>query len=240
LLRITDLNAVSAIARKHGFLAIADGTFTTPFLQQPLKHGFDLVIHSATKFLNGHSDVVAGIVVTGSRKLGDKIRFIQNAFGAVPGVQDCWLLMRGLKTLGVRLAAEQDTAYWLAKELQALPQVIRVHYPALAGHPGREIHAKQASGGGGVLSFELESPAFTRAFLRNVRLPLIAVSLGGVESIKTYPATMSHAAMPQKERARRGIGDNLVRLSVGLEAPTDLLADICQALEKGSRENIPA
>ncbi|NLC23776.1 MAG: methionine biosynthesis PLP-dependent protein, partial [Oxalobacter sp.] len=198
------------------------------------------VIHSATKFLTGHSDVVAGIVVAGSRELGERIRFIQNAFGAVPGAQDCWLLMRGLKTLGVRLAAEQDAAGWLAEQLQSLPQVIRVHYPALVGHPGREIHAQQASGGGGILSFELESPALTRAFLRNVHLPLIAVSLGGVESIMTYPATMSHAAMPPKERARRGIGDNLVRLSVGLEAPADLLADICQALEKGLRESVSA
>ncbi|MCD8140735.1 MAG: PLP-dependent aspartate aminotransferase family protein [Planctomycetaceae bacterium] len=230
LLRITDLHAVAAIAKARGLIAIADGTFTTPFLQRPLELGFDLVIHSATKFLNGHSDILAGVVVAATPELGQRLHFIQNAFGAVPGVQDCWLLLRGIKTLGVRLAAEQQTAAWLAEELCRLPEITRVHYPTLPGHPGREVHLRQASGGGAVVSFELRDADMTRAFLRRVRLPLLAVSLGGVESVMTYPVTMSHASMPPEERARRGIGDTLVRLSVGLEAGEDLLADMQQAL----------
>ena len=231
LLKITDLAAVAALARAHGLLAIADGTFTTPFLQRPLEHGFDLVVHSATKFLNGHSDVLAGAAVARSPELGQSLRFIQNAFGAVLGVQDSWLLMRGLKTLGARLAAEQATAHWLAERLRELPEVTRVHYPLLSDHPGREIHLRQASGGGAVLSFELADTAIARSFLRRLKLPLLAVSLGGVESIVTYPATMSHASMPAGERERRGITDRLVRMSVGLEAGADLLEDIRQALE---------
>ncbi|MCD8352460.1 MAG: PLP-dependent aspartate aminotransferase family protein [Planctomycetaceae bacterium] len=231
LLRITDLRAVAALAQKRGILAIADGTFTTPYLQRPLEFGFDLVIHSATKFLNGHSDILSGVVVAATQELGDKLKFIQNAFGAVPGVQDCWLLLRGIKTLGVRLEAEQRTAAWLAEELCRIPEITRVHYPALPGHPGRDIHLSQASGGGAVLSFELRDVELTRSFLRRVRLPLLAVSLGGVESVMTYPVTMSHASMPPEERARRGIGDTLVRLSVGLESGGDLLDDIRQALQ---------
>ena len=151
-LSITDLSAAAAVARRHNLLAIADGTFTTPFLQRPLECGFDLVIHSATKFLNGHSDVLAGAVIARTPELGEELRFIQNAFGAVLGVHDSWLLLRGLKTLGVRLAAEQETASWLAGRLADLPGVVKVHYPSLPGHPGREIHLRQAAGGGAVLS----------------------------------------------------------------------------------------
>lgn len=230
LLRITDLDAISTIAQEHGLLAIADGTFTTPFLQRPLEHGFDIVVHSATKFLNGHSDVLAGVAVARTAELGRRLKFIQNAFGAVLGVQDSWLLLRGLKTLGVRLAQEQTTALWLAEQLQTLPEVVRVYYPLLQDHPGRDIHARQASGGGAVLSFELTSGELALEFLRQLTLPLLAVSLGGVESIVTYPVTMSHAAMPPAERALRGITDRLVRISVGLEAGEDLLADIRRAL----------
>ena len=233
LLKITDLAAVASFARERGLMAIADGTFTTPFLQRPLEHGFDLVVHSATKFLNGHSDVLAGAAVAGSPELGRRLKFIQNAFGAVLGVHDSWLLLRGLKTLGARLAAEQATAHWLAERLRELPEVTRVHYPLLADHPGREIHLRQASGGGAVLSFELSGAALARSFLRRLKLPLLAVSLGGVESIMTYPATMSHASMPAEERERRGITDRLVRMSVGLEAGSDLLEDVRQALRPG-------
>ncbi|MDR1535709.1 MAG: PLP-dependent aspartate aminotransferase family protein [Planctomycetota bacterium] len=235
LLRITDLAAVAELAREHGLLAIADGTFATPFLQRPLDFGFDLVVHSATKFLNGHSDVLAGIAAARTEELGRRVKFVQNALGAVLGVQDCWLLLRGLKTLGVRLAREQATAGWLAERLEELPEVTRVYYPLLAGHPGREIHLRQAAGGGAVLSFELAGGEAARAFLKRLRLPLLAVSLGGVESIMTYPVTMSHASMPREERERRGISDRLVRLSVGLEAGEDLLADIKRALRPEGR-----
>ncbi|MDR1520347.1 MAG: PLP-dependent aspartate aminotransferase family protein, partial [Planctomycetota bacterium] len=218
LLRITDLAAVAAIAGEHGLLAIADNTFATPVLQRPLELGFDLVLHSATKFLNGHSDVLAGVAAARTPELGARLKFVQNAFGAVLGPDDCWLLLRGLKTLGARLEAEQKTAHWLAERLLELPGVTKVHYPALEGHPGREIHLRQASGGGAVLSFELRDAQLTGSFLQRLKLPLVAVSLGGVESIMSHPATMSHAAMPKPERERRGITDRLVRLSVGLES----------------------
>ncbi len=232
LLNITDLAAVAAVARKHRLLAIADGTFATPYLQRPLEFGFDIVVHSATKFLNGHSDVLAGAAVVRGEELGARLKFIQNAFGAVLGVQDSWLLLRGLRTLGARINAEQKTALWLAERLAGLPEIAAVRYPLLPGHPGREVHERQAGGGGAVLSFELADAGGTMAFLRHLRLPLLSVSLGGVESIVTHPETMSHASMPAKERERRGIGAGLVRMSVGLESGEDLLADIRQALQQ--------
>jgi cystathionine beta-lyase len=230
LLKITDLAFIADFAGRRGLVSIIDNTFCTPFLQRPLEYGFDLVIHSATKFLNGHSDVLAGVAVAREKELGEQLRRIQNAFGAVLGVQDCWLLLRGLKTLAVRMEAGQDGARFLAPRLAALPCVRRVHYPGLADHPGRDVHERQASGPGAVLSFEPESPELTRRLLRRVRLPLVSVSLGGVESILSHPATMSHAAMPPEERTARGVSDALVRLSVGLEHPGDLWADLQQAL----------
>lgn len=232
LLRITDLGAMSTIAQENGLLAIADGTFATPYLQRPLEHGFDIVVHSATKFLSGHSDLLAGAAIAKTKELGTRLRFIQNAFGAVLGVQDAWLLLRGIKTLGVRLDAAQATAAELAAKLQTFPEIARVYYPGLKDHPGAAIHARQADGGGAVLSFELTSEELAQEFLRHLKLPLLAVSLGGVESIVSYPVTMSHAAMPPAERALRGITGRLVRWSVGLESARDLLADIRQALDR--------
>ncbi|MDR2800372.1 MAG: aminotransferase class I/II-fold pyridoxal phosphate-dependent enzyme, partial [Desulfovibrio sp.] len=226
LLKITDLPFIAELARERGILSIADNTFCTPFLQRPLELGFDIVVHSATKFLNGHSDVLAGLVIARERKTGERLRFIQNAFGAVLGVQDCWLLLRGLKTLAIRMEAAQAGARQLALRLAALPEVRRVFYPGLEGHPGADIHSSQASGPGAVLSFELESSALTKTFLQCVTLPLVSVSLGGVESILSHPATMSHAAMPAEERKKRGISDALVRLSVGLEDPEDIWRDL--------------
>lgn len=230
LLTVTDLAAVAALAKAHGFVSIIDNTFMTPFLQRPIALGFDIVLHSATKFLGGHSDVVAGLAVTADAATGSRLRTVQNTFGAVLGPQDSWLLARGMRTLAVRLAAEQATAQSLAEWLADRPEVARVHYPGLPGHPGRDIQARQADGPGAVVSFELHSAAAAAAFLRAVRLPKLAVSLGGVESILSYPATMSHAAMPPAERAQRGISDALVRLSVGLESARDLREDLGQAL----------
>ena len=230
LLRITDLAAVAALAKAHGLTAIIDNTFMTPYLQRPLALGFDIVLHSATKFLGGHSDVVAGLAVTADAATGDRLKWIQNAFGAVLGPQDSWLLLRGMRTLGVRLAAEQATAQTLAVWLSGQPGVARVHYPGLPGHPGHEVHARQADGPGAVVSFELENAGVARTFMRALKLPKLAVSLGGVESILSYPATMSHASMPPAERAIRGITDSLVRLSVGLESARDLVEDLEQAL----------
>ena len=230
LLTITDLRTMAKIAREHNLLAIADNTFMSPYLQRPLELGFDIVVHSATKFLGGHSDLIAGIAVTRDETLGRRLRSIQNAFGAILGPQDSWLVLRGIKTLGVRMDAQQQTAGTLAQWLQKRPDVHKVHYPALASHSGRDIHLAQAKGGGAVLSFELADGPAAVAFLKRVKLPLVAVSLGGVESILSYPATMSHAALPRAERLARGITDSLVRLSVGLEAAEDLMTDMEAAL----------
>ncbi len=230
LLQITDLGAMAAIARERGLLSIADNTFMTPYLQRPLELGFDLVVHSATKFLGGHSDTIAGLAVARDAALGNRLRFIQNAFGAILGPQDSWLVQRGLRTLAVRLDAQQATAARLAAWLVNREEVRRVYYPGLEGHPGREIHARQADGAGAVLSFELADGPAAVAFLRAVHLPLVGVSLGGVETILSYPATMSHAAVPVSERAKRGISDGLVRMSLGLEGAQDLIDDLEQAL----------
>jgi cysteine-S-conjugate beta-lyase len=230
LLAVADLAGLAILAKERGLVSIIDNTFMTPFLQRPLALGFDIALHSATKFLGGHSDVVAGLAVTADPDVGQALADIQNAFGAVPGPQDCWLVLRGLRTLAVRLAAEQATAHELAVWLATRPEVVRVHYPGLAEHPGHDLQVRQADGPGAVLSFELESGAAAKAFMRAVRLPKLAVSLGGVESILSYPATMSHAAMPARERAARGISDALVRLSVGLESARDLRKDLERAL----------
>lgn len=229
-LKITDLAAVAALARRHGLLAITDNTFMTPLLQRPLELGFDLVIHSATKFIGGHSDLIAGLAVVKDPELGRRLRQVQNGFGAILGPQDSWLTLRGLKTLGARLERQQQSAGVIARWLQGRPEVKTVYYPGLAEHPGHEIHQRQAAGAGAVLSFELASKALALRLLTQVRLPLVAVSLGGVESILSYPVTMSHASMPANERAARGITDRLVRWSVGLESPADLIADFEQAL----------
>ena len=230
LLTITDLRSVAAIAREHNLLAIADNTFMTPYLQRPLEFGFDIVVHSATKFIGGHSDLIAGLAVTREEALGRRLRQIQNAFGAILGPQDSWLALRGLKTLAVRMDAEQRSAGQIATWLQTRPDIRQVFYPTLDRHPGRDIHLQQAAGGGAIISFELADGPAAVQMLKRVKLPLVAVSLGGVESILSYPATMSHAAMPRPERLARGITDGLVRLSVGLESPEDLIADLSQAL----------
>jgi len=239
LLTITDLRAVAAIAREHHVLAITDNTFMSPHLQRPLELGFDIVVHSATKFIGGHSDLIAGLAVVREEELGRRLRQIQNAFGAILGPQDSWLVLRGLKTLPVRLDAQQRSAETIARWLTTQPDVRRVYYPSLQGHPGRDIHLSQASGGGAVISFELADAAFAVAFMKRVKLPLVAVSLGGVESILSYPATMSHAAMPPDERHARGISDGLVRLSVGLESAQDLMDDLGQALRNAKTGDKP-
>jgi cystathionine beta-lyase len=231
LLKITDLSAVAGIAKKKGLLTIIDNTFMSPYLQRPIELGFDIVIHSATKFLGGHSDLIAGLVVTRDNELGRKMQSIQTSFGAILGPQDSWLLMRGIKTLSARMEAQQKSTEIIANWLADQPAVKAVHYPTLASHLGREIHLKQSSGGGAVVSFELETGDIAKSVLRKIRLSLMAVSLGGVESILSYPATMSHAAMPHSARHARGITDGLVRLSVGLEDPADLCEDLRQAID---------
>ena len=234
LLKISDLAALASIAREHDLLSLVDNTFMTPYLQQPIAFGFDIVLHSGTKFLGGHSDLIAGLAVTRTEEWGRKLKVIQNSVGAILGPQDSWLLLRGMKTLAARLEMQQRTALRVAERVAVLPGIRRVHFPGLPDHAGRAVHQRQARGPGAVVSFELASEELAKDFLRALRLPLLAVSLGGVESIVSYPATMSHASMPPSERERRGITGGLVRLSVGLETAEDLIADLEQALAQAS------
>jgi cystathionine beta-lyase len=226
LLKITDLAGAAELARERGIVTLVDNTFMTPYFQRPLDLGCDIVLHSGTKFLNGHSDVICGFAVVKDAELAKRIRFVQNAFGAILGPQDSWLVLRGLKTLKVRMEESQSGAIAVAAWLSQQERVTEVLYPGLADHPGHEIHDRQSSGSGAVLSFKLESLALTRRVLEGVRMAAFAVSLGGVESIISYPARMSHAAMPPQEREARGVTDTLVRLSVGLEDVEDLIADL--------------
>lgn len=226
LLSVTDVAGAAAIAKEHGMITMVDNTFMTPYLQRPLDLGCDIVLHSGTKFLNGHSDVICGFAVVKDKELETSIRFIQNAFGAILGPQDSWLVLRGLKTLKVRMDQSQNTAMAVAEWLSRQDRVKRVYYPGLSSHPGFSTHRAQSDGPGAVLSFTLESVELTERVLENIELASFAVSLGGVESIISYPATMSHAAMSAEARKALGIGDNLVRLSVGLEEKDDLIADL--------------
>lgn len=236
LMKVTDIRAISELAKETGALTFVDNTFLTPALQRPLELGADVVLHSATKFLAGHSDVVAGLAVVKDEELAKRLGFLQNSFGAILGVQDAWLVLRGIKTLHVRLEQSQKSAIKLAEFLDGHPLVKKVHYPALEAHPQYQVQKKQAEGPGAVLSFELEDEESLRSFVGNVQIPVFAVSLGAVESILSYPAKMSHAAMPQAEREKRGISNSLIRLSVGLENPDDLIKDFSQALEAISQK----
>jgi cystathionine beta-lyase len=226
LLKITDVTGAVAIAKKHGLITMIDNTFLSPYFQRPLDLGVDVVIHSATKFLGGHSDVIGGAVIAKSEQLASKIYFVQNGFGAVLGPQDCWLLMRGIKTLRARMEIQQQSALQIASWLKDQPWVADVYYPGLEEHPGHEIIKSQASGFGAVLSFKTDTVERARTIMRQVKIWSVAVSLGGVESILSYPVKMSHASIPKPERERLGITDNLIRLSVGLEEPEDLMADL--------------
>jgi cysteine-S-conjugate beta-lyase len=230
-LKVTNIKAISDLAKEFNAITYVDNTFLTPEYQRPLELGADVVLHSATKFLSGHSDVVAGLAVVKDEELGKRLYSLQNSFGAVLGVQDAWLVLRGLKTLHVRLEQSQNSAIKIAEFLEEHPLIEKVYYPALKNHPQHELQQQQAAGAGAVLSFELHDEKALRTFVSNVKLPVFAVSLGAVESILSYPAKMSHAAMPQAEREKRGIKNSLLRLSVGLENPDDLIKDFSQALQ---------
>lgn len=231
LLKVTDIKAVSKLAKENNALTFVDNTFLTPALQKPLELGADVVLHSATKFLSGHSDVVAGLAVVKDEKLAKRLGFLQNSFGAILGVQDAWLVLRGLKTLHVRLEQSQKSAILLAEFLQGHPLIDKVYYPALESHPQHLLQKNQADGPGAVLSFELANEDALRSFVSNVKIPVFGVSLGSVESILSYPTKMSHAAMPKEEREKSGIKNSLLRLSVGLENPNDLIKDFSQAFQ---------
>ncbi|HTY58611.1 MAG TPA: PLP-dependent aspartate aminotransferase family protein [Bacteroidota bacterium] len=229
-IEISDLAACAALARSRGLLSVADNTFATPYLQQPLAAGFDVVVHSLTKYLNGHSDMLGGLVVTSDRAVAERLRFMQKAVGGILSPFDAWLCLRGTKTLAVRMKAHCENAITVARWLESRKGIQKVHYPGLKSHPGHALAGRQMRGFGGMISFELGSLAAAAAFLKNVRLCALAESLGGVESIITHPASMTHAAVPPEERRRIGVTDGLVRISVGLEDAEDIIGDLDAAL----------
>ncbi len=230
LLTITDLKGVAKLAKKHGILSIADNTFMTPYLQRPIEYGIDIVVHSATKYLGGHSDLVAGLVVVNDESLAERIGFIQNSTGGVLGPFDSFLLIRGIKTLGVRLDRHVENAEKIAVWLKKNKAVKKVYYPGLSDAQGYEINKKQAKNGGAMISFELYDTYDIRKFFSSLRLIALAESLGGVESLVCHPAGMTHASIPYETRQKVGITDGLIRLSVGIENADDLIADLDQAI----------
>lgn len=235
LLTITDLHGVANIAKKHGILSIVDNTFMTPYLQRPVESGIDIVVHSATKYLGGHSDVVAGLAVVHNKELAARLAFIQNATGGVLGPFDSFLLIRGIKTLGVRLDRHTENALKIAKWLTEQPSVKKVYYPGLESAQGYEINKKQAKNGGAMISFELKENYDFKKFFSSLGLIALAESLGGVESLACHPASMTHASIPREIREKVGITDGLIRLSVGIESAEDLIADLQQAIEKSRK-----
>ena len=232
LLTVVDLSMVARVAREAGILCVADNTFATPFVQRPLEHGFDIVVHSVTKYLNGHSDMVGGIAIDGDNPdLADRLGYLQNAVGAVAGPFDSFLALRGLKTLHLRMERHCASAMEVARFLEAHPKVARVHYPGLASHPQHKLAARQMSGFGGMVTAILDTDIDgARRFLERCELFALAESLGGVESLIEHPAIMTHASIPKAMREEIGISDSLVRLSVGVEEITDLIAELDAAL----------
>jgi cystathionine gamma-lyase len=234
LLRITDLEMVASFAREHGLLAVADNTFASPYLQRPLERGFDIVIHSATKYLNGHSDIVGGVAVVRDAALGERLGYLQNAIGGVAGPFDSFLALRGLKTLHLRMERHCSNAQELAAWLEGHPRIERVLYPGLQSHPQHDLAAKQMSSFGGMITAILRGDLkYAKAVLARCRLFALAESLGGVESLIEHPATMTHASIPEPQRRAQGITDSLIRLSVGVEDIDDLKEDLDQALRSG-------
>ena len=233
MLRVVDIAAAAAAAHARGAWLAVDSTFASPYIQRPLQLGADIVMHSSTKYLGGHSDVLGGCLVTSDDSLAEPLRFHQNAAGAVPSPFDCWLLLRGLKTLALRVQRQSDNALAVAEHLEAQPAVRVVHYPGLASHPQHQLAARQMAGVyGGMVSFELESEAAAVRVLEALRLFTLAESLGAVESLAEHPGLMTHASVPSQERRRTGLGDGLLRLSVGVEDLADLLDDLDSALRQ--------
>lgn len=227
---ISDLRALAELARARGARLVVDNTFMTPYFQRPLELGAHLVVHSTTKYLNGHSDMVGGIVISNDDEASERLQFVQNAVGAVPGPFDCWLCLRGIKTLAVRMERHEQNARAIAEWLAGHPKLTRVLYPGLQNHPGRELHQRQASGFGGMIAFDTGSIENGAKVLKRARLFSLAESLGGVESLISHPATMTHASVPRGEREKVGLTDGLVRISVGIEDLDDLLVDLRSAL----------
>ena len=235
LLTVTDIAGVAEIAEKHGILSIVDNTFMTPYLQRPIELGVNIVVHSATKYLGGHSDVVAGLVAVDSDELAERIAFIQNSTGGVLGPFDSFLLIRGIKTLGVRMDRHVENAEKTAKFLLDHKAVKKVYYPGLPDAQGAEITKRQAKNGGAMISFELYENYDINKFFESLQLVALAESLGGVESLVCHPASMTHASIPYETRQKVGITDGLIRLSIGIEGIDDILADLDQAIEKAGK-----
>jgi cystathionine beta-lyase/cystathionine gamma-synthase len=230
VLRLTDLAAVAAIARKHNIRLVVDNTFASPCLQRPIEFGADLVMHSTTKYLNGHSDSIGGIVIAARQEDADWLKFIQNAAGAILSPFDSWLVLRGTKTLAVRMKQHNLNGQLIAEFLESHPKVTKVIYPGLPSHPQHDLAKRQMKGFGGMLSFEVASFEEARRVCNSVRLMALAESLGGVETLMTHPASMTHASVPPERRAEIGLSDSLVRISAGIEDPQDLIDDLRQAL----------
>jgi cystathionine gamma-lyase/cystathionine beta-lyase/cystathionine gamma-lyase/homocysteine desulfhydrase len=232
VMTLTDIAATAEIARESGILLAVDNTFMSPYFQRPIEHGADVVVHSTTKYLNGHSDGVGGAVVVKDRDLADRLYFLQNAAGAILSPLDSWLVLRGIKTLGVRMRQHDANGRRVASFLAEHPKVERVYYPGLASHPQHDLARRQMSGFGGMIAFETGSLERARAVLNGTRLCALAESLGGVETLICHPASMTHASVPDAERARLGITDGLVRISVGIEDAEDLIEDLDAALAR--------
>jgi cystathionine gamma-lyase len=233
MLRLCDLAATGEIAKRAGALFVVDNTFATPCFQRPLEFGADIVLHSTTKYLNGHSDMVGGMLVTERDDLAERLGFIQNSSGAVPGPLDCWLALRGIKTLPLRMRQHDGNGRRIAEWLSHHPRVRGVNYPGLPSHPQHDLACRQMSGYGGMMSVELGDPAFARRVVERTRVFALAESLGGVESLIGHPATMTHASVPPELRRKMGLTDSLIRLSVGIEDVEDLVEDLDQALAAG-------
>jgi cystathionine gamma-lyase len=232
MLKLVDLARAAEIAKKHKLISVADNTFMTPYFQRPLDFGFDMVTHSTTKYLNGHSDCVGGFVCTNDKALADKMYFLQNAVGGVPGPMDSFLVLRGVKTLHVRMDRHQQNAFKVAEFLQKHPKVAKVTYPGLTNHPQHELARKQMKGFGGMMTFDIKGGLdAARKFLQTVKIFACAESLGGVESLIEHPAIMTHASVPKESREKLGITDGLIRLSVGIEDAQDLIDDLSHALD---------
>ncbi len=231
LMKLTDLRAVTRLAHRHRARVAVDNTFASPVFQRPLELGADVVLHSTTKYLGGHSDIIGGALVVRERRWGERLAWLQNAVGAVPSPLDCFLVLRGIRTLGLRMEAHDRNGRAVARALTRSRKVRTVYYPGLRSHPQSALARRQMSGFGGMVSFDLRGGArAARAFLRGLRLFTLAESLGGVESLAEHPASMTHASLPRAERVAHGIGEGLVRLSCGIEDATDLVEDVADAL----------
>ncbi len=230
LLKISDIKSLVSLAKKNNILTVVDNTFMTPLYQKPLELGCDIVVESMTKFINGHSDVVAGSIATNSAEIADKIYLYQKNFGGILGVEDAWLILRGMKTLGLRMQKSVKNAELIAEFLSKHPKIKNVYYPGLKSHKNYDIHFSQATSGGAILSFELFSKDDIEKFIEKIEIPIFAVSLGGVESIISHPATMSHASLSEEERLEQGVARNLLRFSCGIEDAEDLIEDLERAL----------